>query len=121
MKFYGREAELDELATIRRLSLESSRFTVVTGRRRVGKTELVEKALRDGKMPYLYLLISQRAEKDLCAVLQENISRVLTRPLLGQAERFGQLFRAVLEYSVETPLTLVIDEFQETGYAVDAT
>ena len=58
MKFYGREAELDELATIRRLSLESSRFTVVTGRRRVGKTELVEKALRDGKMPYLYLLIS---------------------------------------------------------------
>ena len=53
MKFYGREAELDELATIRRLSLESSRFTVVTGRRRVGKTELVEKALRDGKMPYL--------------------------------------------------------------------
>ena len=113
MKFYGREAELDELATIRRLSLESSRFTVVTGRRRVGKTELVEKALRDGKTPYLYLLISQRAEKDLCAVLQENISRVLTRPLLGQAERFGQLFRAVLEYSVETPLTLVIDEFQE--------
>ena len=113
MKFYGREAELDELATIRRFSFESSRFTVVTGRRRVGKTELVEKAFRDGKTPYLYLLISQRAEKDLCVILQEDISRVLSRPLLGQAERFGQLFRAVLEYSIETPLTLVIDEFQE--------
>ena len=113
MQFYGREAEIEELAKIRQLSRDSSRFTVVTGRRRVGKTELMERAFGDGETPYIYLLVSQRAEKDLCALLQDDVAHVLTRPLLGRAERFRDLFRAILENSIETPLTLVIDEFQE--------
>ena len=37
MKFYGRSEELAELAKIQKLSLESSRFTVITGRRRSGR------------------------------------------------------------------------------------
>ena len=113
MKFYGRDDELAELAKIRELSRESSRFTVVTGRRRVGKTELVERAFNDGNAPYLYFLITRRAEKDLCAMLQEEAQRVMERPILGSAERFGQLFEAVMEYAEEKPMTLVIDEFQE--------
>ena len=39
MKFYGRREELNELAQIRRLAANGARLTVVTGRRRVGKTE----------------------------------------------------------------------------------
>ncbi|MBQ7189043.1 MAG: ATP-binding protein [Kiritimatiellae bacterium] len=113
MKFYGREAELAELARIRKLSMESSRFTVVTGRRRVGKTELIEKAFNDGNTPYLYFLVTQRAEKDLCEVLQEAAQEVLARPILGAAMRFSQLFEAVMSYAVDVPMTLVIDEFQE--------
>ena len=45
MKFFGREAEVDELRGIRKLSKKAARMTVVTGRRRVGKTELVRQAL----------------------------------------------------------------------------
>lgn len=113
MKFYGRNDELTELEGIRRLSENSARFTVVTGRRRIGKTELVERAFNDGKAPYLYLLTTRRAEKDLCAIFQEEAQKVLSQPILGTAERFGQLFEAIMAYSTRTPLTLVIDEFQE--------
>lgn len=45
MRFYGRETELETLERIRSESKISSRFTVVTGRRPIGKTEKVE-ALR---------------------------------------------------------------------------
>ena len=113
MKFYGRKKELDELSKIRELSYNNSRFTVVTGRRRVGKTELVERAFNDGRTPYLYFLITRRAERDLCAILQEEADKVLKRPILGHAERFSQIFEAVMQYAEDTPMTLVIDEFQE--------
>lgn len=113
MKFYGREAELAELKRIREISRETSQFTVVTGRRRIGKTELVEKAFNDGKAPYLYLFVSSRAEKDLCAIFQDETQKIIDQPILGQSERFGQLLEIIMAYSNSMPLTLVIDEFQE--------
>jgi AAA+ ATPase superfamily predicted ATPase len=113
MKFYGREMEIGELKRIREISYETSQFTVVTGRRRIGKTELVDKALNDGAGSYLYLFVSRRTEKDLCSIFQEEIQKVIDQPILGNAERFGQLFEIIMAYSVTKPLTLVIDEFQE--------
>ena len=113
MDFVGRKDELAELRRIRAKSQKESRFTVISGRRRVGKTELVEKALNDGNGVYLYFLLTRRAEMDLCQLLQEEASKVLTRPILGRTERFAQLFEALMLYSIDTPLTLVIDEFQE--------
>lgn len=113
MKFYGREDELTELAKIRELSHSSARFTVVTGRRRVGKTELIDRAFNDDKEPYIYLLVTRRSEKELCAIFQGEVKKALPINLYGTAERFAQLFEALMEFSVNSPLTLVIDEFQE--------
>ena len=113
MDFCGRQDELRELAKIRERSRECAQFTVVTGRRRVGKTELVEKAFDDGKAPYLYFLATQRSEKDLCAILQEEANKIVQPPILGTAERFAQLLEAIMAYAANTPMTLVIDEFQE--------
>lgn len=95
MDFRGRQEELRELAKIRERSRGCAQFTVVTGRRRVGKTELIEKAFNDGKAPYLYFLVTQRSEKDLCAILQEEANKVVSPPILGTAERVSQLFEAV--------------------------
>ena len=39
MKFFGRGEEIAELQHIKEMSLERAQFTVLTGRRRVGKTE----------------------------------------------------------------------------------
>ena len=38
MEFLGREEELRELRKVREIARKHARFTVVTGRRRVGKT-----------------------------------------------------------------------------------
>ena len=64
MKFYNRENELAELQRIQELSFgENSRLTVVTGRRRIGKTSLIMRAfektpticLWGEKMKHLYV------------------------------------------------------------------
>ena len=56
MKFYGREKEIELLRGERDRSRTLARLTVITGRRRVGKTELIEKAFNDGTGDYVYLL-----------------------------------------------------------------
>lgn len=63
MRFYGREKEIEILRKERELSLENSRFTVITGRRRIGKTELIDHALNDGVGSYVYLLLTRQTEK----------------------------------------------------------
>ena len=63
MEFFGREEELRELRKVREIARKHARFTVVTGRRRVGKTELLKKAFGDGKTPCLYLLVTRKTEK----------------------------------------------------------
>lgn len=45
MKFQNRKTELKELERIRKLCEISTHFTILTGRRRVGKTELVKKIM----------------------------------------------------------------------------
>ena len=47
MRFFGRETETAELLKIREDSKTAARMTVVTGRRRVGKTVLIEEFGRD--------------------------------------------------------------------------
>src|SRR5690606_17168423 len=65
MKFYNRTSELAELQRIQRLSVkEGSRFTVVTGRRRIGKTSLIMKAA-EGQPP-VYLFVGRKNEATLC-------------------------------------------------------
>ncbi|MBQ6330985.1 MAG: ATP-binding protein [Kiritimatiellae bacterium] len=113
MRFFGRETELKELRKVRELSLEKSRFTVLTGRRRVGKTELSREAFDDGKTPYLNLPITRQPEVTLCAQLQEEAEHVLHLGIHGTCTRFGELFRELMKESEKRPYTLVLDEFQE--------
>ena len=115
MKFYGREEEIAILRKERELSHRQSRFTVVTGRRRVGKTELIDKALNDGTDDYLYLLFSRKNEKSLCRELLEAIEDQMgdRLPPLGNPERVAQLLRELVKVSRTRPFTIVLDELQE--------
>lgn len=55
MKFYNREKELDELQKVRELAFsEHSKLTVLTGRRRIGKTSLIFKSCEN--TPILMIL-----------------------------------------------------------------
>ena len=57
MKFYNRESELLRLSEIAKLSLKTSHIVVITGRRRVGKTELIRQFSK-GRRDVLYLFVS---------------------------------------------------------------
>ena len=47
MKFYDREKEIAYLRDTRDAAQKVARFTVVTGRRRIGKTTLIREAYKD--------------------------------------------------------------------------
>lgn len=65
MKSYNGEAEIAKLREIRSLSYsDHSRLTVVTGRRRIGKTSLIVTAMEDE--PFVYLFVGRKNEASLC-------------------------------------------------------
>ena len=111
MRFYDREGEISYLRKERDLSKKVARLTVVTGRRRVGKTQLIQNAMNDA--PYIYLLVTRRSEIDQCADFIEKVKSVLPISIYGAGIRFGTLFKALMEESCRRPFTLVIDELQE--------
>ena len=71
MDFYGRETELEVLKAAAKLSQTTSQFTVVLGRRRVGKTTLMLKGAEGTKSVYLF--VSRKSESVLCADLQRTV------------------------------------------------
>lgn len=111
MKFFDRDNEVRELRKIRKISHETARFTVLTGRRRVGKTELVKQAYSDE--PYIYFYVSRKTQVNLCEEFKEITEKILGRAVPGRIERFSELFRFICEEAVVRPITLVIDEFQD--------
>jgi len=115
MKFYGRQEEISLLRQARDISREFSQFTVVTGRRRVGKTEVIKQALNDGEGDFVYLLITKQAEKSLCQDLQRDVESAAGGRIKihGQCERVIDLVKELVAEAEKGPLTVVIDELQE--------
>jgi AAA+ ATPase superfamily predicted ATPase len=64
MQFYNRKQELDILAKLRQQTVQTARMTVLTGRRRVGKTRLALEFARNHK--HLYFFIAKKTERLLC-------------------------------------------------------
>ena len=111
MKFYDREQEMAFLKETREQAEKVARFTVVTGRRRIGKTTLVREAYSD--KPFVYFFVARKAESDLCEVYLEEINEKLGIPTLGSSRKFSDIFRYLMQLSVTQSFTLVIDEFQD--------
>ena len=111
MRFFDRTEEIASLREIRRMAQANAQFTVVTGRRRIGKTSLVWKAYEDE--PILYFFVARKAESDLCEDYRLEIESKLGVPTMGRAERFTDVFEYLMKLSAGRPITLFIDEFQE--------
>ena len=110
MQFYDRIRETESLQQIQRLSLQHAQFTVLTGRRRIGKTSLVFHAYHE---PFLYFFVSKKAESELCVAYQKEIADKLGVPMLGRVTRFADIFEYLMQLAKERPITLFVDEFQE--------
>lgn len=112
MRFYDRTSELAELQRIKNLSFnDHSRLTVVTGRRRIGKTSLIMRSIEDS--PTVYLFVGRKNEATLCAEFIPVIAQSLETFVPNEIRTFRSLFQYLMELSVSRAFNLVIDEFQE--------
>lgn len=114
MRFYNRETEIAELKRIANLSFSrNSRMTVVTGRRRIGKTSLIKETFKDSDEPMLYFFTGRKAE----AALVDDFVRETRDKLHGYVPEGLKSVAGVLKHLFELAktlkFTLVIDEFQE--------
>lgn len=111
MKFYDREEELKELKRVQQQAFEEhSRMTVLTGRRRIGKTSLGQLVMQNTKSVYLFV-----ARKDEALLCQEFIEQI--RLSLGDIptglKEFKDVFKMLMMLGQNQKFTLFIDEFQE--------
>lgn len=119
MKFYDRTEEIAELRRIQNLSANNhSRMTVVTGRRRIGKTSLIRRALEDSTTVYLF--VSRDNESVLVKRFTDEIRRVLDIFIPDEISSFRNLFTILMQAGKTQHFNLVIDEFQEFYYVNSA-
>lgn len=91
MRFFDRTEEIASLRKIREMAKNNAQFTVVTGRRRIGKTSLVWKAYEDE--PILYFFVARKAEGDLCEDYRLEIENKLGVPTMGRGRTLHRCVR----------------------------
>ena len=111
MKFYNRNEELNEIERVWNLCNKSMHFTVVSGRRRVGKTELVKQFYKDKE--HLYFFVGRKK----VPLLLEELSSIAR----SKIEKFPTLikFDEFLEFllnNVSKKTVIFFDEFQNFKY-----
>ncbi len=112
MRFYDRDKELNILNTNWNQTTERGRLTVVTGRRRIGKTTMLRKSAEEGNQPLLYLYVSKDNERVLTGKFQEAAEQALGLQIFGRLETFAQFFEQLMRYGQQNHFTLIFDEFQ---------
>lgn len=111
MKFYNRKKEQEILLQNKIQSEKSACFTVMVGRRRIGKTSLLLESVRGQK--YLYLFVARKNENLLCSQFQSDAEKMLGLKIFGTITQFRDLFEQLLIFATREHFTLIIDEFQE--------
>ncbi len=103
MKFYDRKDEIRKLETL--TSLDKSTMIVVYGRRRVGKTRLVQHVFRDGAF---YFFVTEKEERllldDFRIILMEQLEYV------PNFRDFDDFFRFL--FTLPDKRIFIFDEFQ---------
>lgn len=115
-KFYDREHEMSQLHDMQRQAYKDcSRFVVLTGRRRVGKTSLVYRLMEEtkGEAPGLYFFVGRKAETALVRTFCEEVRTKLDEYVPEGIMTFRSLLQLLLEIGKRRSFTLFIDEFQE--------
>ena len=116
MKFYNREKELALLEKTRQIAFtKHSQMTVLTGRRRIGKTKLILKSCEES--PTVYLFVSRSNESMLCRGFAQYINTVLSNIFIPESvDSFADVFEMLMRAGKTERYNLVIDEFQEFFY-----
>ena len=110
MKFYNREKELEILDSTTKLSSGvGAQFIVISGRRRIGKSELIRQAFKKHK--YLYFFVSKKRSSNLLKEFNDQFN--LFRDDRAEYTDWDSFIEALLTYCTEKRIVLIFDEFQE--------
>ena len=109
-KFINRVDEMNILNN--EYSRDGASFVVIYGRRRVGKTTLINHFCEDKNA--LYFLATEESEKENRNALKELVSQKYSNKLLASAslDSWTPIFKIIAEESQKGRIILVIDEFQ---------
>ena len=108
MKFIGREEQLKKLDRI--INTDELTFSLIYGRRRVGKSELVKQVVKKNDVKSFYYECKQVSEAGNAAGLGEIVSEIMGLPKLGFSD-IEAVLKYIFELSVKEKIILVLDEY----------
>ena len=108
MKFYNREDELQEMNLLRNTP---PAMIVLTGRRRVGKTELIKKFLEDSTGVYFFV-DSEKSEKMLINEFSGQLKECFDLGEYVRIEDWETLLKLIFDVGRDRDVIVCIDEFQ---------
>lgn len=108
MKFIGRKEYLKRLE--KQISTDEFSFSLIYGRRRVGKSELVKQIIRNNEVKSIYYECKQVAEASNVAGLGGIVSEVFDLPKLGFTD-IESLLDYVFKLAVNEKIIIVLDEY----------
>jgi len=108
IKFINREEELAYMSEVEAKGV--FRFISIIGRRRVGKTALIEEFMKN-KANSLYFLVQDLDDFSIRLDFAKRLHLKFNLSFIG-IPSWDDILKAIFEYSVENKIVLVLDEFQ---------
>lgn len=108
MKFYGRTVQLKKLK--KEITSEEMRMSLIYGRRRVGKSELVKQAIKESGVKSIYYECKQVTEASNVQSICEIISETFGLPKLGYMS-IEEVLDYVFSLSKDEKIIFVLDEY----------
>ena len=109
--FFGREEELKELNTLYKKN--GFKFVVVYGRRRVGKSTVIQKFIDEGKKPNIsFMALEQNNKLNMEAFSAAVLSRYgAAKDYLSSFDSWDKAFEYIAKQAGNRKLILFIDEY----------
>ena len=106
--FYGRENERKKLHTM--FLSDSQMISLIYGRRRIGKSELIKQGLKETNLKSIYYECKQTTERNNVDSLAELIGEIFDFPKPA-FENIEVLLQFLFKMSEKEPMILVLDEY----------
>ena len=110
-KFRGRESELNVLQ--RKYDSDDFQMVVLYGRRRIGKTELMNEFMRRQSCKCIAFTASEQSEKELLSIMTETVLNEIAPDMIGMIEfpGFDKLFEFIGNKAKNEKIVFFIDEY----------
>ncbi len=108
MKFYGRTKQLEQLN--KEMTSDGMNMSLIYGRRRVGKSELVKQAIKESGIKSFYYECKQVTEESNVQSICDIVSEVQELPKLGYT-KVDELLDYVFKLAKDENIIFVLDEY----------